>query len=87
MTRQELSDSAFIAAKKAFEEVAKCANPETGEPSFEDAVQAARNAAIAYLLGEVAAVVRNTYVLDFGLAPTAVREAICARLRNLGGGE
>ena len=73
MTHEELRTKAFEAAKKAFDDVAKYVNPETGEPSFDDAVNAARSAAIDVALHWAASVVEWEKLPEYGLSPVGCR--------------
>jgi hypothetical protein len=87
MKHEELVVKAFEAARAAFSKVAKCADPETGEPSIEDAVAKARSAAVDTVLDAAMNVILNTMVSNYGLAPTACREALAnevGRLRRHG---
>ena len=79
MTHEELRTTAFDAAKAAFNEVAKYVNPETGEPSFEDAVNKARSAAVDVILHYAASIVEWEKIPEYGLSPVMCR----AQLGNM----
>jgi hypothetical protein len=81
VTHEELGTKAFDAAKKAFDEVAKCVNPETGEPAFEDAVDTARSAVIDTVLHHAASIVEWAKVPEYGLSPVGCRAQIANMIR------
>ena len=81
MTHEELRTKAFDAARKAFDEMAKGVNPETGGPSFEDAVDAARSAAIDVVLHFAASIVEWEKIPEYGLAPVMCRAQLGNAIR------
>jgi hypothetical protein len=81
MAHEELRTKAFDAAKKAFDEVAKGVNLETGEPTFEDAIDAARSAVIDIALHHAASIVEWVKVPEYGLSPVSCRAQIANMIR------
>ena len=82
MTHEELRDKAFKAAKIVFDEMAKGVNPETGDPSFEDAIDAARSAAIDVVLHFAASIVEWEKIPEYGLAPVMCRAQLGNFIRS-----
>jgi hypothetical protein len=81
MTHEELRTKAFDAAKIAFMEIAKSINPETGEPSFEDAVNAARSAVVDVVLHFAASIVEWERIPGHGLSPVECRAQLGNKIR------